>query len=370
VRVGALLLAVAASVGACSSGGSSVGRAAPTATVRAGQSLGWHTMAYLASNRASVTIQVGTTASAALVVGEPTDVDVRVQFIGRPVWVAVVPQHATVRQRDGRGRLFVSTVGCRRDRECTRKPLYVLTGEPIPRVPPGGIPTRDGLRLHIDSHGVEPGRYDFTLAVRYPSSDRRAATLDVSDTLHIRIDVSSTGPPPQRCSPADLHRPSAALTAAHALTDTISLEGGNTRLDPPPAGFTPRVSADRARERLGATFAQGGGGTATLVLATLSESFPRTAGHVAVPVDRQHFPPQNLETRPLIHKEVAWVRYVQHVAVNSNSISRGPVAPGAKRPTIAADACFFSDGLSAIDATTGKDLGSGGGSASPDPIKF
>src|SRR5207253_4774677 len=128
-----------------------------------------------------------------------------------PVWVAVAPRHATLRERDGRGRLFVSTVGCRRHGGCTRKPLYVLTGEPIPRVPPGGIVTRDGIRLHIDSHGVEPGRYDFTLRVRYPSSEQRRAILDANDTLHVRIDVLNAGPPPQQCTATDLHDRSAAL---------------------------------------------------------------------------------------------------------------------------------------------------------------
>src|SRR5439155_25144549 len=108
-----------------------------------------------------------TMAPAALVAGAPADVDVSVRFFDHPVWVAVAPRHATLRERDGRGRLFVSTVGCRRHGGCTRKPLYVLTGEPIPRVPPGGIVTRDGIRLHIDSHGAEPGRYDFHLRVRY-----------------------------------------------------------------------------------------------------------------------------------------------------------------------------------------------------------
>ena len=72
--------------------------------------------------------------------------------------------------------------------------------------------------------------------------------------------------------------------------------------------------------------------------------------------------------RPLTYDVVAWVLYTQRVAVNANSIS--PPGPPAGGATVPRDACFFGDGISGINATTGKPMDSGGGTAALDPIHF
>jgi hypothetical protein len=177
--------------------------------------------------------------------------------------------------------------------------------------------------------------------------------------LHLRVDVYATAPPSSICTPADLHRPIAVASGPHRLTDTIALEGGDTRLDPPPPGFEPRVPGARARQLLSGDFS-GAGGKATLVLAQLSQMLPATQE-------------PNGALRPLVHNVVAWVLFVQHAAVNANSASPGvigPTGPGQTRATTPPDACFFSEALSALDATSGKPLGNGGGSEPPDLIQF
>jgi hypothetical protein len=65
---------------------------------------------------------------------------------------------------------------------------------------------------------------------------------------------------------------------------------------------------------------------------------------------------------------------VQHAAVDARSMSgpgpQGPTGLGHTAATTPPDACYFFEGLSALDATTGKPLGNGGGSEPPDLIQF
>lgn len=340
----------------------------PKAAVARGQVVGWHQMAYLASNPTFVSIEMQTRAPAGVVVGQQTSVAINADPLSKPVWVSIEPTRLTVRARDGSGVIQIRTQGCPAQGSCDRRPLYALTGTPIPHPPPGGVVTRQGFVLHIETTAIQPGRYDLALPIRYPSSATQPAVLDAHDSLHVRIDVYAQPPPRTNCTPADLHQPTAIIPASHVLTDTIALEGGSTRLDPPPHRFRPNVSAERARKLLSAGRGPGGGGEATLVLASVSEmqsgvlpQLPELPGGGERPVGKV-----TLSLRP--HKVVAWVLYTQHVAVNANSIPRP--APGPGDPTTPPNACFFVDGITSINATTGAQMDSGGGSASPDPIHF
>lgn len=313
-------------------------------------------MAYLASNRPTVPVQIFTKAPAALVVGTTTTVGVGVYTVGNPVWVSIRPTRLTARALDGTGRIRIATEGCPANRACDRRPLYVLTGTPIPHQPAGGVlaTSKLGIALRVDAGAVQPGRYELALPIRYPSNAANAAVLDVSDTLRVRIDVYSTPPPSPRCTAADLRRPSAVIPAPHVLTDTISIEGGSTRLDPPPRGFRPRISAARARRSLSAELAPGGGGVDTFVLASVSELYPRS-------------PSGGGSLLPDTHDVVAWVLYHQRFA------GTPPVGPPGGRDTRVTQPpapCVFYDGIAAINATNGADLDSSGGSAAADLIHF
>ena len=329
--------------------------------------MGWHLMAYLASNPMFVSIEIQTQAPAGVVIGDPTTVMVNAYPLAKPVWVSITPGRLTVHARDGGGVIEVATQECPAKGPCDRRPLYALTGAPIPHPPTGGVVTRQGFVLHISTQRAQPGRYDFALPIRYPSSDTHPALLDSADTLHVRLDVDAHAPPPTDCTPKDLRLAPAAIPAGHVLTDTIALEGGSTRLGSPPRGYRPRISPVHARQLLSAGRGQGGGGEATLVLASLSEMqsgvlpvLPKLPGGIVRPVKLK------LGLRP--HDVVAWVLYTQHVAVNDNEIITPAPRPGS--PTTPPNACFFSDGLNAINATNGAQMDSSGGSASPDPIQF
>ena len=353
----ALGLALIAAVAGCSSGTRTGSRSAasttrPAATVARGATVGWHPMAYLATNRPYVTMEIQTRAAAGLVVGRPNTFHVNPYPLGRPVWVSIAATRRRVHARDGQGWTIVSTDGCPATAACDRRPLYAPSAFPIPTAPPGGVVVRDGFALHLDTAAVQPGRYDFTLPIRYPSSASNPAVLDMRDLLHVRFDVYATPPPSATCTPADLHRPPAAIPPPHTLTDTGVVQN-QTRLDPPPLGFRTHVSAARARQQL--TPVAGGGGEATFVLAAVSEAMPAS-------------PQPDGSFRPLTYDVVAWVLYTQRVAVNANSIS--PPGPPAGGATVPRDACFFGDGISGINATTGKPMDSGGGTAALDPIHF
>jgi len=183
-----------------------------------GEQLALHAMMYLGSNRISPSFSLSARAPVAIVVGKPTDV--LVQFLPNPypVWVALRPQRAIVNAHDGPGQITIATDGCalRATVACDTRPLYAPTASPIGAAPSGGVVTDQGFTLHVATAAVQPGRYDTTFETRYPPSGSHPSVLDVTDTLHVRLDIDSHGPPSMRCTLADLHRAGAPMPIPHA----------------------------------------------------------------------------------------------------------------------------------------------------------
>jgi hypothetical protein len=193
-----------------------------------------------------------------------------------------------------------------------------------------------------------------TFPIRYPSNVSHTNVLDVTDTLHVQLDVDSQAPPPTRCTVADLHWPAAAMPVPHALTATVVLVHGNDRLDPPPPGAKPRIAATVAWRHLAATDA-GSGGSRSLVLALLTTSTPARLLPDGTLVEE-------------IHRVLAWVLYTHNQAVNLIGHG-GPLGPN-DHPTVSSQPCRFLDGLDAMNATTGQELFAQGGTAEHDPIRL
>jgi hypothetical protein len=327
-----------------------------TAAMRAvrGERLGVHVMAYPASNRVTVLFDLSTRAPATVVVGKPADVLVMLFPLARPVWVGLHPQRLTVNAHDGPGRIAVATDACPKTGSCDMRPLYAPTGLPIPPAPTPGLRTQHGFTLHLATEGVLPGRYDMTFAIRYPSNLNHPTVLDISDTLHVRLDLDTHVPLSTHCTLDDLHHPAPPMPTPHPVTDTFVLVDGEQRLDPPPTNAHPRITAAMAWSTLSTSRAPTGGGTDALVLTSFSSTFPRR-------------PSPDGTTRAEIHAVLAWVLYTYHVA-SPDSGPRPP--PNMNQPTTRPPVCVFFDGIDAIDATTGQALGGTGYTSDTAPVPF
>ena len=342
---------------------SPVGSATTTVGVR-GERLALDVMTYLASNRVSPVLQVFVGAPVAVVVGTPVDVLVQLHPAQSAVWVGMQPRRLTVQALDSPGRIVVATDGCPQTgmASCDTRSLYAPTAFPIGAAPSGGVVTDHGFALHVVTSAMQPGSYEMTFPIRYPSNLSRSNVLDVTDALHVRLDVGSQLPPSQ-CTVADLHRPFAAVPVPHTLTHTVVLFRGDDRLDPPPPGTKSRISASVAWRQLAPDFS-GRGGSASLVLTLLTSALPATQLPNGTLVED-------------IHHTVAWVLYIHDGAVDSRELggpgTTGPIgltgignpAPGPSAP------CVFMDAVSAMNANTGHALLDGGGGPEPeDPIRI
>jgi hypothetical protein len=351
-------VAVAALVVGCGSSGRSTATTKTTrprtASIRVtqGQRLGLHAMAYPASNPVTVLFDLSARAPATVIVGKPTDVVVMLFPLARPVWVGLHAQRLTVNGHDGPGQITVATDACPKTGSCDVRPLYAPTGLPIPPAPTPGLVTRYGFTLHVATEAVLPGRYDMAFAIRYPSNLNHPAVLDISDTLHVRLDLDTQPPLSMHCTLDDLHRPAPPMPTPHLVTDTFVLADGEQRLDPPPPHAHPRITAASAWSTLSTSRAPTGGGTEALVLTSFSSTFPRR-------------PSPDGTTRAETQAVLAWVLYTHHVA----SPDSGP-RPSINKPTTPPPVCVFFDGIDAIDATTGQPLGSTGYTSEADPIRL
>jgi len=322
-------------------------------------------MTYLSSNRVSPVLQVFVGAPAAVVVGAPVEVLVQLHPAESAVWVGMRPQRLTVQALDSPGRIVVATDGCplTGTTSCDTRLLYAPTAFPIGGAPTGGVVTDHGFALHVATTAMQPGRYEMTFPIRYPSSLSNSDVLDVTDTLHVRLDVGTRPPPSPDCTVADLHRPLAPMPVPHSLTDTVVLFRGDDRLDPPPPGTKPRIPASVAWRYMAPDFG-GRGGSASLVLTSLTETLPATQLPNGTLVED-------------IHDTIAWVLYIHAGAVDSRElVSPGPTGPigltgignPAREPSTP---CMFMDAISAMNANTGHGLDNGGGGPEPeDPIQI
>ena len=364
----AVLGAVMAIVLMACTGGSGVRRTVPTSTARssspvvravAGQPLGLHSMAYLASNRVSALFGMMALGPANVIVGQRTAV--RVQLgppLALPVWVSIPSQRLVVHEHDGAGEIQVATDGCpmtARTPACDTRRLFAPSAWPIGPAPTPGVVVEKGFVLHLATAAIAPGRYDFDIEVRYPRHQNAPTVLDVTDTLHVRLDVDTRPQPSGVCTLDDLHRPAPAMPTPHAISDTFVLERGGQRLDPPLPDAKPRTDAAEAWQTLSTSRVPTGGGQAALVLASLSSTFPRR-------------PQPDGPTRPRNHAVLAWVLYSHDVAVDPASISHGPQPPSITATTTPQPPCIFLDGLAAVDASSGQMLFSSGGTREPSPI--
>ena len=342
------------------------GRAGSSTTVGVrGERLTLHAMTYLASNRVSPVLQVFTGAPVAVVVGAPVDVLVQLHPASSAVWVGMQPQRLEVRALHGPGRIVVATDGCPLTgaAPCEPRLLYAPTVFPIGAAPSGAVVTNHGFALHVVTSAMQPGSYEMTFPIRYPSNVNRPGLLDVTDTLYVRLDVDSGAPPTSRCTVADLHRPPARMPVPHVLTHTVVLVQGEDRLDPPPPGTKPRVAASVAWRQL-APGDSGSGGTRSLVLALLTAATPATQLPNGTLVED-------------IHETLAWVLYTYGQAVDSRLLG-GPGGPiGPTGPTGVGDLapgpsapCVLMYGVSAMNAMTGHGLFNGGGSPERDPVRI
>jgi hypothetical protein len=372
VRRSVLTIFVCVVLGGCSGGGAGPApKSSPVGSTTAvglrSERLTVYAMTYLASNRASPVLQVFTAGPVAVVGGTPVDVLVQLHPAESAVWVGMRPQRSEVHAQHGSGRIVVATDGCRLTgtASCDPRLLYAPTAFPIGGAPSGGVVTDHGFALHVVTSAMHPGSYELTFPIRYPSNLNQAAVLDVTDTLHVRLDVDSGAPPSSRCTVADLHRPRVRMPVAHVLAHTVVLAQGEDRLDPPPPGTKPRIPASVAWRQL-APGDSGSGGTRSLVLALLTATTPATQLPNGTLVED-------------IHDTLAWVLYTYGQAVDSREFHgpgltgpvglTGPAGVGNPAPAPSAP-CVFTYGVGAMNAMTGHGLFNGGGFPERDPVRI
>jgi len=322
-----------------------------------GESLALNAVAYLASNPVSPLFRVWTQTPAAVIVGNPTDVVVQITALSYAAWVGLQARRLTVHASDGPGRITVVTDGCplTGTGTCDSRPLYSATSEPIAPPPStAGVVLTRPFTLHLVTSAIQPGRYDMTFPIRYPLNFAHPNLFAVSDILHVRLDIDSRPPPSTRCTLADLHRRPPPMPMPHSITETFVFVNGDYRLDPPRPSAHARIPAIVAWRHLASTDG-GSGGTRALVLALVSAVDPARLG-------------PNGTSREEIHDLLAWVLYTHAQAVNSGLlVGPGPQGPNFRAPVPSAP-CVFFDGLAVMNATTGQQLFSEGGSAEADPI--
>ena len=257
----------------------------------------------------------------------------------------------------GTGVLQVATDGCAPEQSlpCRAVPLYAPTGFPIAPMPSPGTETVHGFALHLMTDDLAPGRYDVTLPLSYASDPHQAARLNVADELHVRFDTDTGAATESTCRASDLRAAGPTMTAApHRIASSFVFADGEDRLDPPRPTDIARINVADAVSALNDGHALSGGGTAVVLLGRYSTAFPRTANGSGQLV-------------PDIHDVLAWVEYTHHIAVYP---PHGPPHPNSNISTVPAAPCVFLDGLDAIDATSGKALGSSGyGPGESDPFQ-